>query len=340
VQSANKATCKTPICQPGAHCDGQIRIACSDDGQHILGTFDCAKEGLGCQNGKCVFVPPPPPDLTPQLVLGPAPLTFDGVKPGQSQERTLLVHNAGTAPLVVSKLWFDKVSAGQFAFAPQISGATSTPPEPAEIAPGDTLTFDLALTLNTATTAPITAELHAASNDPDQPELVVPLTALPGKGGCVVTFASEVHDFGLIAYGSKKTLPIAVQNTGTASCKFLGVSTSPCQFVNQWGIGAACLQFGPSACAALAPSTPMQVLAPGDKSTIQVEFSAPPLTVANSSPGLVTLQGLLMLSFVEAFSDFDRQFPDVLARGWSGWTSSPALYFQPTLIGTVSAAGP
>jgi Zn-dependent metalloprotease len=137
----------------------------------------------------------------PRISVEPASLDFGSLHIGGSLERTLTVHNMGSAELTVSNVELSTgpfVRTGEAAFAVRPSGSHSI-----------TVAF-----------APTGIGLHQAtltlrSNDPSQPTLVVHLN---GTGTAVARLSVEPAslDFGSILLGATAQRGVTVTNTGSA----------------------------------------------------------------------------------------------------------------------------
>jgi len=124
-------------------------------------------------------------------------LDFGQVYPGFGTDRTVLIENRGSAPLVITSIATDR---------PEFSVASG----PLSIPPGGSAT--LTITLTPAVAGPMSGSLRIGSNDPVSPSIDVPLSgtsvAPPVAGVVPISLAAA-----LLSHGST-TRPLHVTNSG------------------------------------------------------------------------------------------------------------------------------
>ncbi|HEY7710282.1 MAG TPA: choice-of-anchor D domain-containing protein, partial [Candidatus Entotheonella sp.] len=144
----------------------------------------------------------------PQLVMTPVALDFDAVEMGQSSALTLSISNPGTGDLEISSVTLDTLAASGFAL-------TGGPLEPATVAMGETLEIEVTFTPTAEGT--VTGTVQLLSNAVNTPEVVVPLQ---GIGVSVpvpqISVQPVALSFGEVPVGSSVSLPLMVQNIGSA----------------------------------------------------------------------------------------------------------------------------
>jgi hypothetical protein len=174
----------------------------------VTGTFRVLSNALNGAalpiplSGTGVFLP------MPQLVVAPAALDFAEVEVGQSGALTVTISNPGTGALEISAFTLDALEGAGFAL-------NGVPPVPATVAAGETL--EIGVTYTPAAEGTVTGAVRLLSNAVNTPEVVVPLQ---GTGVSVPVPQLSVQpaalSFGEVSLGSSVTLPLTLQNVGSA----------------------------------------------------------------------------------------------------------------------------
>ena len=214
------------------------------------------------------------------------------VTPGDSQDfgfvgksvksqKNIEVFNEGSAPLDVTKLSIsdDDGKLGEFSVVP--GGFAPTNAGTATLDPGKGDAFKVQFESKGPAGQTVKAKLHIASNDPGVPDYVLPLTADRVDGTvCKIAMVPTVLNFGLLPYGSSKSLPLTFKNTGSGVCKFKEVHVGNCKgngLPPPMGPGPVltCSLSGSPIWIASAPQTTLFKLGPGDTGKLTVTFAAP-----------------------------------------------------------------
>ncbi|MBZ0267176.1 choice-of-anchor D domain-containing protein, partial [bacterium] len=244
----------------------------------------------------------PLPDA-PDIAVTPLALDFGNLVVGTSASFPVEIRNAGTADLAVAVPSLGGSGAGSFSV--EAGGAGGV------LAPGGTLEVEIAF-------APTTlggknATLTIASDDPDEPAVLVTLS---GAGiatpvpNVVVTPAG--HDFGSVVLGEGATKSFEVRNGGTAPLQVGSIAldaTSAPEYTIDSGGGSA-------------------TLAPGEARTVVVRFA--PFTVGTRAGALVVasddpdepnvVAGLTGAGQVAPPASGEVVFEEVVSGGGSGGT--------------------
>lgn len=183
-------------------------------------------------------------------------LAFGMVATGQSVTLPFYVYNCGQAVLDISAA--SVVGLGSFTLA-------ATPALPVSIAPGATEVFQM--TFAPTTTGDILALLNLTTNDPANAS---PLIATSGTGvntGLVQRLATNpivTVEFGTVATGANRTVPLQLLNVGTAALTISGISISNAP--GDPSCTSADFSLTP------APAFPI-VIAPGGVSEVTLQFA-------------------------------------------------------------------
>ncbi len=218
----------------------------------------------------------------PKILVTPSDyVDFAFVGKGVKSKRTVHVFNEGSSPLDVSKIEItdEKDKLGEFTIVPGNFGPTTG--ALATLLPGSAAqTFEVQFEAKGPVEQKATAKLHIYSNDPGTPDVVLPMYAERKDGTvCKVAMVPPVVNFGLLPYGSSKTLPVTFKNVGTGYCKFKEVHAVDCKSANPFQFPGLPQTLTCSTAKTLfltaAPSTTLFKLGPGDTGKLQVTFSAP-----------------------------------------------------------------
>ncbi|MSQ82701.1 MAG: choice-of-anchor D domain-containing protein [Myxococcales bacterium] len=243
---------------------------------------------------------------------------FAFVGKGVKSKRLINIFNEGSSPLDITKLTItdEKDKLGEFSIVAGNFGPTMG--TTASLDPGKNAVFDVQFEAKGPAEQKAEAKLHIFSNDPGTPDVAVPMYAERKDGTvCKVTPVPVVLNFGLLPYGSSKTLLMGYKNIGTGYCKFKEVHAVDCGgngLPPPLGPGAVvCKSKGTQLFSTSAPSTTLFKLGPGDVGKIQVTFNAPEdLGFFLGKPNDVTaFGGLLVASFEDDTSGAIVKAPDV-----------------------------
>lgn len=158
--------------------------------------------------------------MAPNVVVSPMNLSFGQVRVGQPQSLSISLQNTGTGPLTVSGIMFSGTDAQRF--------STANVGTPFTIQPGTSAaTFQVVFTPTSVGSA--LATLAIASDDPDSPNIQIPLSGegiAPGIsvststlnfGGQLVNRTSAPRTFEISNTGSAPLQVFALSLTGTAA---------------------------------------------------------------------------------------------------------------------------
>jgi hypothetical protein len=212
-----------------------LMIACSD--QEFIGQKD---GGLGDDTA----------EAAPDVTLAPDAVDFGALLPGESATALVTIGNVGTADLFVNDLVFADAE-------PELS--LTALPKP-QIAVGASV--ELVLTW-TAASGPLDATLLLRTDDPDEPELSLPIVGDMPPGDLVVE--PTFYDFGTLEVGASTETAITVRNAGEGP-----LTVSSLDYASNDGDLRV---VDPGALAALP-----HVLGPGESTEVRVEY-------APSAPG-------------------------------------------------------
>ncbi|MEO1267209.1 MAG: choice-of-anchor D domain-containing protein, partial [Myxococcota bacterium] len=224
--------------------------------------------GAEVANGTAIFFSNDPiePELSlpllgrpsePDIGVDPTSINFGNVGISVSSPRELAIFNNGAEALEIQSVELDGGSA-DFRLQPDpgfppINGGGTTTIEPGALA-------RISVVYAPTDVGPDAANIIIDSNDPDTPELLVPLTGNGLEGvECDLQVGPDPLNFGLTARGSTKVLPVTVRNTGTGPCQYNG-ATARGIFNNAFAVSAASLRSG-------------EQLAPGQSMVVEVDYN-------------------------------------------------------------------
>jgi len=260
-----------------------------------------------------VVVPMYAQSNSPALVVTPDDaVDFAIVGKGLTVKRTVELFNAGTAPLDVGKIEIVDNPSAEFALVP---GPLTSP---FVLEPGKYGAFDLTFTATGKPLEKAKAKLKIHSNDPGTPVYPLDLLATRADGTvCTVQLDPPSLNFGLMGYGTAKTLQLGIKNVGTGYCAFDSAKLTDCT-------GTATLPgfpLGPPVCKTsgtvyfktFAPSAKLFNLAPGDSGKLQVEFTAPTdFGLFGGKPDALTpVSGLIVLAFQDVATKKVQNYPNI-----------------------------
>lgn len=154
--------------------------------------------------------PPPGDDGDPNITLSEQGIYFGQVCPGAQAQRTLTVGNVGSGTLSITAL---NVSGEGFSLV-------GRPELPVRIRPGRTLQLVLAFRVAVGSLLPFDGNLAISSNDPDDPNVNVLLSAL-SLPATVVANPRQIH-FGRVESGGTRTRTVTISNNGRCPCYVVG----------------------------------------------------------------------------------------------------------------------
>jgi hypothetical protein len=197
--------------------------------------------------------------VLPVIEVTPSPIVLPATAVGLSAQTPFVVRNRGSIALEVSRVRLQ----GSSEFA--VLGSTQA----LSLAPGEERPF--ALAFRPTSFASGAASLSFASNDPERPELVVPIEALRRTGPVLVACVAS-PDVGLTRRCASSSLAvdlgtIAVDATVTTTLALESVGDAPVD-VSSLGIGPG----GSPEFTLVAPPTPRS-LAPGARMTALVRYA-------------------------------------------------------------------
>lgn len=156
--------------------------------------------------------PPPPPgdDGDPNITLSEQGIYFGQVCPGAQAQRTLTVGNSGNGTLSITAL---NVTGEGFSLVDR-------PALPVRIRPGRTLGLVLSFGVAAGNLLPFDGNLRISSNDPDEPNVNVLLSAL----SLPATAAASPRqiNFGRLDPGGTRTRTVTLSNSGRCPCHIVG----------------------------------------------------------------------------------------------------------------------
>ncbi len=253
---------------------------------------------------------------SPKLLLTPADyVDFALVGKGGKTKRTIELFNSGTADLIVDPVSITDDALGEFSIIPGNFPPASATPAQATLQPGKNAVFQVQFEAKGPINQKVQAKLHIKSNDPGLPEAILPMYAERADGlVCKVSLVPPVLNFGLLPYGSQKTLPFILKNTGTGPCVFKSVKVLDCSGTSLPGFPAGpltCKATGSKTFSAGAPSASLFQLGPGEQGKVLVTFAAPDdLGMLLGKPNEVTPFGALLIAdFEDSSSGAIKSFP-------------------------------
>ncbi len=212
----------------------------------------------------------------PALALIPDSVDFGSAPLGGQVDRTVQVHNAGTAALTLS----DVVPLG--ASAPTFT-VVSTPPLPAVIPPGSSV--DVVLRFAPAAAGPASGAIRFASDDPVRSAVDLPVSGNGLAGGFLETAPTSV-DFGELPIGVNGTTDLTLTNVGDAALSILSVGFGPGTSAEFTAGAPSTTTLGAGATALLSVSY-RPVDAGADAGTLAIATSANALSVPLAGRGAV-----------------------------------------------------
>jgi hypothetical protein len=143
----------------------------------------------------------------PNIETVPTSLDFGAVRPNATAQRALVVQNSGNRPLTVSGIQISP--AGDLNVAPQQL--------PAVLAPSERMIVPV--TFSPLAAGTYQAMLLIASDDADQPSLLVPVSGVGGDPvGCSLSAAPSALDLGQRELGVTSRHRVELRNVGPESC--------------------------------------------------------------------------------------------------------------------------
>ena len=133
----------------------------------------------------------------------------------------LHVFNVGNADLIVDKV-FALPPGGNFSVLPM-------PATPLTIGPGDQVDFTVRFTPGAPNSVDF-GTVVIASNDPLQPWLLIPVTAVTGSPS-LTTAIADSGDFGNVCLGHFADLPLTLNNKGTCPLRVTAITSSSADFL-------------------------------------------------------------------------------------------------------------
>ncbi len=253
------------------------------------------------------------------LVVNPSDVVeFGFAAKGVKTKQTVQVTNLGSAPVDISKLSIDSDPNGEFSIVSGNFKPTLQPPASETLAPSGSDAFEVQFAPNGPTGADVHAKLHILSNDGKSPDYVLDLHGKRADGAeCAISMSPPVVNYGLLPYGTSKTLSVTLTNIGSGYCQFADVHALDC-FGDFSLLGTP----NPSVCKAqtspyfhtFAPSTKLFNLAPGQSGQMQVIFDAPD-SLGSFGGGkankLTDIDGLLVFTFTDAATGGSKYFPSL-----------------------------
>ncbi len=240
------------------------------------------------------------------LTDGTSSVSFGGIAPGTTADRTFTIRNVGIYDLTGLGITVTGANAADFTI-------TASPSAP--LTPAGATTF----TVRFAPTAGGTknATLSIASNDPDENPFDIALTGigvvpapeivLEQPVGTNLVDGTAVVDFGTRSIGANGSLTFTVRNTGTANLSGLGIVID----------GANAAEFS-------IISSPTAPVIPGASTTFTVRF-------APTAAGVRT-------AALHLASNDDDETPFDIALSGRGYTAPVGLDFQILSLGTTGTA--
>ena len=197
--------------------------------------------------------------VSPVIEVTPSPIVLPATAVGLSGEAAFVVKNRGSATLEVSRV---RVEGSREL---TVQGSTQA----LSLAPGEER--PLALSFRPTTLTAATASLVLSSNDPDRPELVVPIEA-PRRTGPVLVACVASPDVGLTRRCAEATLAV---DLGIVALGSVVTATLTLESVGDAPVDLTSLALAPEASPSFTLSTtalPL-ALAPGARTTALVRFT-------------------------------------------------------------------
>ncbi len=158
---------------------------------------------LGCSDYSLEPMPEIPPDAEPDIEVVPGSLDFGSGLAGDQTTRALYVRNLGLATLSVDPIDFEG------------SGAFTLLDDPGDFTLQASEEFALTVVFEPTEPSSAEATLTVSSNDPDTPEIEVPLIGEGLAPQLEITPAS--HDFGEVLVPCEQSLELTLQNVGNTN---------------------------------------------------------------------------------------------------------------------------
>lgn len=144
----------------------------------------------------------------------PSSLTFTG-----KSIKTVKVLNRGNRPCKYNKASFEKGMSPEFTLLTPL-------PASKDLAPGQTLSFKVQFIPKDA--KPDKGALIIETADPDTPKLKIPVDSRLGSSQeCDLKISPSVMQFGFVAAGRSRRLPLNLHNNGYGTCTFQQVNIAP-----------------------------------------------------------------------------------------------------------------
>lgn len=234
--------------------------------------------------------------------------------------RTLTITNVGHAPLVIDPMEIsDNSAAEEFVLDPDDEfGGTAT------LAADESINVTVTFTNLGAATGQEIGKLRIASNDPISSEVYVDLIA--SRGGapeCKLAFVPAKLEFGTVAHGGDKTLPMFVKNTGSGYCSWKSGMIKEC---TSWmGLMTQCSDNNGPSDNFIPMGMPIPIkdgIAPGTSQPIQVHY-VPPTTIP-FIPMFEEYHAVLQVHYTEPYSSADGTYvehvmPEPTSTGTLNW---------------------
>lgn len=192
-----------------------------DAGEDPCADVVCAVRQF-CEDGRCIG-----PADGPEIDVLPATVDFGRVGAGEVSTIPVTVTNIGSAPLEVSELTFNgspdfRVWLGDI--EPMVDGMPADPDEDGApgVSPGES--FELTLVYAPLVDGPDQGEITLASNDPNQPQAIISLTA-NGSSPCIQV-NPEALEFGGALLNRETRRPIRIESCGGAPLEIFDITLS------------------------------------------------------------------------------------------------------------------
>jgi hypothetical protein len=244
---------------------------------------------------------------------------FSVAAKGIAVKRKVSLFNEGTAPVQVSAVTLDDDSGGEFKFVAGFGPAQKNPSS-LTLEGGKNAEFELEFVPKTAT-GMAKGKLTIASDDPTKP--VWPLNLFGERAEsatCKVMLVPGTLNFGVLPFGTVKTLPIGFKNVGTGYCVFDKVHVLDCSPAAAFPLPGVppspseCKQVPSLPFKSFAPSTKLFNLGPGETGQLGIEFTAKEDTnifAQADKKQLADRTALLVAQFKDAASGLVSPYPPV-----------------------------
>ncbi len=253
---------------------------------------------------------------------------FSTVGKGLVVDRVVSLFNAGSAPIQVKSLTITSDPHAEF----QVLTSADLPPTsgagPHALGAGKGAEFKVRFTFKGPVGQQAKGNLRISSDDPSKPEWDLPLFATRADGtNCNIQFVPNILNFGVLSYGSAKTLALTVKNIGSGYClldvgkdangKDLPAATRvldcapPPSLPGLPALGSAkCALIGAPAFTVFAPSTALFELAPGQSGKLNVFFDAPTDGGLFADPKTILKRfGLVSIRYRDQSTGLAKWFP-------------------------------